>query len=278
MKFMSFFEILNPQSLYVSKCLFRAIGMTTNHRDRQFFLYVSTIIMASSWSAVLGAIFKAIMKIIHGQNFTFTDIGMLIWVIYTSFSYTFLYQQMNFGKNLFSFLETIPKPEANDYGKIRSPVYKSSNLETLNQISVRWIILSALFSVLATIASVVIFGPTTIVREMVPAFGNEADILYILLLFVSNVTCPIPMIIVRLGSYFTELRIVGMISYLETENEHLHAVPIASLMGWYDDVYRVNVQLENVISPYVTCALLVMLPQTVFLSQVIPLHTLKSEL
>lgn len=246
------------------------IGMTTNPSDRQFFLYLSTIILFSSWATVIGGIYKGIMKIIQNHHFTFTDTGMLIWVVYTSFSYSFLYLQMNFRTNLFFFIERISKPwpESNDYGKSRSPLYKSSNIELLNQISVRWIVFSALFTVIATIASVMIFGAETIVQDTVPSFGNEADILYILLLFISNVTCPIPMIIVRLGSYFTEQRILGMISYLERENEHFHAVPIAQLMGWYDDVYRVNVQLENVISPYVTCALLIVLPQAVFLTQV----------
>jgi hypothetical protein len=268
METLKFLKILHPETLYVSKCLFRVIGMTTNPRDRQIFLYLSTVILMSSWSAVLAAIYKAIYKFIHGNHFSYTDIGMIIWVIYTSFSYTFLYLQMNFGRNLFSFIEQISMPESNDYGKTRSPLYKSSNLELLNSMSVRWIILSALFSIIATIASVVIFGPRKIVRDIVPSFGNEADVLYILLLFICNITCPIPMVLVRLGSYFTEQRILGMILYLENENEHLHAVPIASLMGWYDDVYRVNVQLERTISPYVTCALLVMLPQAVFLSQV----------
>jgi hypothetical protein len=262
------FGISNPESLYLPKCLFRLIGMTTNQNDRQFFLYLGTIIVLSCWAAVFASITKILIKLDRGEDFNYTAFGMTIWITYTSFSYSFIYLQMNFGKNLFSFLEEISQPETNDYGKIRSPSYQPSNLQTLNQMSVIWICLSALFSLGATIGSIIIFGPTQLITDTVPSFGNEADILYLILLGINNVTCPIPMITVRLSSYFTECRILGMIRYLETENEHLHEVPIASLMGWYDEVYRVNVQLTKVVSPYVTCALLIMLPQTVFLYQV----------
>jgi hypothetical protein len=265
---MELFKIANPDSLYLPKCLFRLIGLTTNSHDRQVFLYIGTVIVLSCWAAVFASITKMMIRLNHGEDFNFTIFGMTIWITYTSFSYSFIYLQMNFGQNLFLFVEEISQPETNDYGKIRSPLYRPSNLQTLNQMAIIWICLSAFFSLIATVGSILIFGPTRLITDTVPSFGNKADVLYIILLFISNVTCPIPMVIVRLSSYFAECRILGMIHYLETENEHLHDVPIASLMGWYDEVYRINVQLTKAVSPYVTCALLVMLPQSVFLSQV----------
>lgn len=76
------------------------------------------------------------------------------------------------------------------------------------------------------------------------------------------------MIIVRLGSYFLEQRVMEMILFLESEVNELHMIPIERLMEWYDDLYHHNEILSFYLSPYVTLSLLVTFPQTIFLLQV----------
>jgi hypothetical protein len=214
------------------------------------------------------SVIHSIKQYSSGDKFQFQVVGVQIWMIYGTISYGIISYHMLNDYNIFSFLEYISQPENHHYGKTRTKTAQKLTTQNLNRISSQWVGSACGLILLSVAASLITFGPTNLLSKFLPLFHNPADNLFFIFMFVTNLVSPLPMVIVRLGSYFLEQRVLGMVLFLESEVDELHTIHIQNLMEWYDDLYHYNEILTFYLSPYITLSLLITFPQTIFLLQV----------
>jgi hypothetical protein len=263
-----FFPIHQPEVLYVFKIIFRSLGICTNKVDRKYFRYSMMISIVGLLMIFFSSIIHSIQQYSAGNKFQFQVVGVQIWMIFGTVAYGIISYQMMNDYNIFSFLEYISQPENHYYGKLKTKTAHKLTVKNLNRISIQWLCSACGLVLLSVAGSLLFFGPKNLLGTFIPLLHNPVDNLLFLFLYVANLVSPLPMVIVRLGSYFLEQRVMGMILFLESEVGELHAIPIQSLMEWYDDLYHYNEILTFYLSPYVTLSLLVTFPQTIFLLQV----------
>jgi hypothetical protein len=260
--------IQHPHVLYLLKIVFRCLGIATNKIDLKYFQYSMVIIFLGLCLITISSVIDSIVQLSHGHKFQFQIVGVQIWMFHGTIAYGLISYHMAHDYNIFTFLEYLAQPESHPYGRLRTKSAHLLTLQKLNTMSSTWIIFALSLVVASVSGSLITFGPHHLLSTFLPLLHNPLDNFIFIFLYLANLIAPLPMVLVRIGSFFLEQRILGMILFLETEVEQFHTVSITNVMEWYDELYRYNEILTFYLSPFVTLSILVTLPQTIFLLQV----------
>lgn len=258
----------NNNNLFYLKLYYNLIAISINKKQYKYLKYIMLIISFSLLIITISSITKTIINIsYYNIKIKYNIIGVQIWMIYGTISYS-LISYNNYNSNIFILFNYLIRKENNLYSKKYNKRKEYLNIKHLNYISIIWIILAIIMILSGIISSLITFGPINLLSTFIPILHHPVDNLIFIFLYIANFVSPLPMIIVRISCYFLEQRILGLIEYLESEVNHLHSVPITSIMGWYDDLYHDNEIVSYFLSPFVTLSLLITFPQTIFLLQV----------
>jgi hypothetical protein len=178
--------------------------------------------------------------------------------------------------DVLSFIVLLSKPENNPFGKNYSAHHKSSSY-SLKNLSLFWLLIASLLGFVNLLLGLVLIGPDGLIKEILPTANHSAAYAIVPYFVITmQVVTPLPLVIVRVSSYYTEHRILGMIEYVESvHNTQQNYFSIELLMDWYDDLYQQNRLLSKCVNLYVTSAIIIRLPQCIFLLQVSKYVSLK---
>ena len=252
------------------RIFFLGLGLLNYHS--RVFLILNVLINVVLWSLFLVALEYLLFNILgNGDAVEFYLIGVMIFCMESVLLYTIMSLHMWRDESILDFIQDISKPESNSFGRqcieCLPPIQKC-NIQSISQF---WITTTISVVCCNMVLASLGFGVSGLVDNFFPfMIHSPARVLVIPFLALTNFSVPTGVLIIRICSLFAHNRILALILYLEdfVENKHGEVCPLLAVMEWYDDLYKLNRRLSDGLSPYVTCSILIGLPQCVFLMQV----------
>jgi hypothetical protein len=262
----------STDSTKLLRIYFTGIGLSSDKSST--FKLLNIVINVLLWALFILTLEFAVFNIVgRGDQVEFYVVGVILFYLEACIIYTAISYNMRGEDTILSFIKDISQLEDSQFGQYYTKNSATTRNCDLRSVSIFWVSITVACVLTSIIPSVLAFGAYGMTHTLYPFVTNRAAALvFVPLLIVLNFSIPASMIIVRVGCFFARKRILAMIEFMEDflARPQSEAFPVTDVMGWYDNLYRLNRRLSRALGPFVTISILIGLPHSIFLLQVSP--------
>jgi hypothetical protein len=242
--------------------LFRVMGVAVDDSDDARWKYYNMFILFMHFF-ILGLMMSSVLK--SRENTPFTFVSLLLFVFAATASYCNVSLAHYRDANLLQLLHSMSAGESNMFGRRHSFNERVDDCSSLLRQMLRFWITLVIVGAVVNFSLIFIAHGTHAINYYLHVNDSGWSALYVSFGFL-NLSWLTPLAVIRTASYFLERRIVSLVSYLESTC--CDDIDIPHVMGWYEDLYESNMQLNRAISPLVTQCIVLYFALVVFLLQV----------